>query len=600
MSEKIIPERVDIDPKYKWDLGAMYKDEVHWNQVYNEVTSLTEDFTKYEGNLITSGNQLFMALEDMGEITRRVRSLYSYASMNLDQDTRVGKSQELSSRALGAYVLVSEKTSFVEPEILSLTDAKIEEFYKEEPKLEKYRHYLNDTLRLKDYVLSAREESILAQMGEVSAAPQTIFSMLNNADLTFETIIGENGKEVEITHGNFIPLLESEDRGVRERAFKSLYKTYGSFKNTFAASLNGDLKKNIFESNLRGYKSSREASLAKNNVELSVYDNLIESIHDNLDTMYKYMEIRKRALGLDELHMYDLHTPMVKDFEMKIAYEDGVKLVKEGLKPLGSEYMEVVEEGFSSGWIDVYENRGKRSGAYSGGSYDSKPYILLNYHDTLDNVFTTAHEMGHSIHSYFTRKNQPYVYGDYCIFVAEVASTVNESLLINHMLDKAVDKKERLFLINHYLDTFKSTVFRQTMFAEFEKIINEHLEAGGALTADFLCQEYKKLNELYYGPGVVIDEEIAMEWARIPHFYYNYYVFQYATGYSAAASLTERILEEGQPAVDDYIGFLKSGSSDYPLEVLKGAGVDMTTREPVDKAMKLFKKLVDEMDSLID
>lgn len=600
MSEKIIPERVDIDPKYKWDLASMYKDEAHWNQVYNEVTSLTEDFAKYEGNLITSGSQLFKALEDMGEITRRVRSLYSYASMNLDQDTRVGKSQELSSRALGAYVLVSEKTSFVEPEILSLTDAKIEEFYKAEPKLEKYRHYLNDTLRLKDYVLSAREESILAQMGEVSAAPQTIFSMLNNADLTFETIIGENGKEIEITHGNFIPLLESEDRGVRERAFKSLYKTYGSFKNTFAASLNGDLKKNIFESNLRGYKSSREASLAKNNVELSVYDNLIESIHDNLDTMYKYMEIRKRALGLDELHMYDLHTPMVKDFEMKIAYEDGVELVKEGLKPLGSEYMEVVEEGFSSGWIDVYENRGKRSGAYSGGSYDSKPYILLNYHDTLDNVFTTAHEMGHSIHSYFTRKNQPYVYGDYCIFVAEVASTVNESLLINHMLDKAVDKKERLFLINHYLDTFKSTVFRQTMFAEFEKIMNEHLEAGGALTADFLCQEYKKLNELYYGPGVVIDEEIAMEWARIPHFYYNYYVFQYATGYSAAASLTERILEEGQPAVDDYIGFLKSGSSDYPLEVLKGAGVDMTTREPVDKAMKLFKKLVDEMDSLID
>lgn len=600
MSEKIIPERVDIDPKYKWDLASMYKDEAHWNQVYNEVTSLTEDFAKYEGNLITSGSQLFKALEDMGEITRRVRSLYSYASMNLDQDTRVGKSQELSSRALGAYVLVSEKTSFVEPEILSLTDAKIEEFYKAEPKLEKYRHYLNDTLRLKDYVLSAREESILAQMGEVSAAPQTIFSMLNNADLTFETIIGENGKEIEITHGNFIPLLESEDRGVRERAFKSLYKTYGSFKNTFAASLNGDLKKNIFESNLRGYKSSREASLAKNNVELSVYDNLIESIHDNLDTMYKYMEIRKRALGLDELHMYDLHTPMVKDFEMKIAYEDGVELVKEGLKPLGSEYMEVVEEGFSSGWIDVYENRGKRSGAYSGGSYDSKPYILLNYHDTLDNVFTTAHEMGHSIHSYFTRKNQPYVYGDYCIFVAEVASTVNESLLINHMLDKAVDKKERLFLINHYLDTFKSTVFRQTMFAEFEKIMNEHLEAGGALTADFLCQEYKKLNELYYGPGVVIDEEIAMEWARIPHFYYNYYVFQYATGYSAAASLTERILEEGQPAVDDYIGFLKSGSSDYPLEVLKRAGVDMTTREPVDKAMKLFKKLVDEMDSLID
>jgi oligoendopeptidase F len=423
--------------------------------------------------------------------------------------------------------------------------------------------------------------------------------MLNNADLTFPKIKDEDGRDVEITSGNFIPLMESKNRDVRKNAFKELYKTYYGFKNTFAAALNGDLKNNVFNARLRNYKNTREAALSGNNIPLSVYDNLITSIHDNLETMYKYMDIRKRALKLDELHMYDLYVPIVQDVDFDIPYEEGVKIIKRALSPLREEYLKGMEEGFNSGWIDIKENRGKRSGAYSSGSYDSKPYILLNYHDTLDNVFTVAHEMGHSMHSYFTRKNQPYIYGDYSIFVAEVASTANEALLLDYMLKNAKNKNEKLYLLNHYLESFRTTVFRQTMFAEFEKIIHEHLEGGGAITADYLCETYKKLNELYYGPNIVVDDEIAIEWARIPHFYYNYYVFQYATGFSAAVALSEKILNEGDEAVENYMNFLKSGSSDYPINVLRKAGVDMETVEPVNNAMELFKRLVDEFDDLL-
>ena len=596
---KEILERKDVLKEDTWDLESLFENLQAWEKSYDKAINLASEFVSYQNKTTSSGEVLYKVLVDRDDLFRQVQNLYSYASMNLDQDTRDGKSQALSDKALGLFVEVQEKTSFLTPEILSLDSSKIETFYKEEPKLELYKQFIDNIIRQKDHVLSSREESILAQMGEVADAPQKVFSMLNNADLKFPTIKDETGKDVEITHGNFIPLMESENRDVRKAAFQGLYNTYEGYKNTFAATLNGDLKKNIFNANIRNYKSSRQASLDQNNILTSVYDNLINSIHNNLDSMYKYMEIRKRALGVEELHMYDLYTPIVKDVGFKIPYNEGVELIKEGLEPLGEEYMKVVEEGFNSRWIDKYENRGKRSGAYSGGSYDSKPFILLNYHDTLDNVFTTAHEMGHSIHSYFSRKTQPFVYARYGIFVAEVASTANESLLMDHMLKNVKDKNERLYLLNHYLESFRTTVFRQTMFAEFEKIINEQLESGGALTADYLCEEYKKINELYYGPNVVIDDEIAMEWARIPHFYYNYYVFQYATGYSAAVALSEQILKEGKPAVDRYIDFLKSGSSDYPLEVLKKAGVDMTTEEPVNNAMALFARLVDEMDKLI-
>ena len=598
-SNNEILERKDIPKEHQWDLESMFVDVKAWEESYNKAKEMAKNFGSYKGQVVSSSKNLYEALKDMGELVRITENLYSYAHMRLDEDTREGSSQALSDRGLGLLVEVGEKTSFVEPEILTLDLATLERYYEEEPELILYKKHIGNIMRQKDHVLSSREESILAQLGEVANSPQKIFSMLNNADIKFPTIKNEDGKDVEITHGNFIPFMESTNRAVRKSAFEALYTTYKGYKNTFAASLNGDLKKNIFNANVRNYKSSREASLDRNNVSLSVYDNLIKSVHNNLDSMYKYMDIRKRALGVEELHMYDLYTPIVKDVDFKIPYEEGVELVKKALVPLGEEYMKVVEEGFSSRWIDVYENRGKRSGAYSSGSYDSKPFILLNYHDTLDNVFTTAHELGHSIHSYFTRKAQPYVYGDYSIFVAEVASTANESLLIEYMLKNVKDKNEKLYLLNHYLESFRTTVFRQTMFAEFEMTINKYLESGGALTADYLCETYKKINELYYGPNIVVDEEIAMEWARIPHFYYNFYVFQYATGFSAAVALSEKILAEGKPAVDRYINFLKSGSSDYPLNVLKVAGVDMTTEEPVNNAMKLFSKLVDEMDKLI-
>lgn len=594
-----IQERKDIPNEYKWDLESMYENVEAWNEDYKRCVELSKEFENFKGQVVKSSENLLNTLKKHDELYRLVENLYTYTHMKLDEDTRLGNSQELSDKGLSLYVEVEEKTSFLVPEILTLNVEELNKYLEEQEELKLYNHFLDDILRVKEHILSAREESILAQMGEVANSPQKIFSMLNNADLKFPSIKDENGKEIEITHGNFIPLMESKNREVRKTAFEELYKTYKNFKNTFAASLNGDLKKNIFNARIRNFASSREASLSANNIPLTVYDNLINAIHNNLDSMYKYMDIRKRALNLDELHMYDLYVPIVKDVDFNIPFDKGVEIIKKALAPLKDEYLAGMNEGFNSGWIDIYENRGKRSGAYSSGSYDSKPYILLNYHDTLDNVFTVAHEMGHSMHSYFSKKNQPYVYGGYGIFVAEVASTTNECLLLDYMLNNVTDKNERLYLLNHYLESFRTTVFRQTMFAEFEKLIHEHLENGEALTADYLCEAYKKLNELYYGPNMVVDEEIAMEWARIPHFYYNYYVFQYATGFSAAVAFSEKILKEGDTAVNDYLNFLKSGSSDYPINVLKKAGVDMTTEDPVNNAMQLFKRLVDEFDKLI-
>ncbi|NLW23043.1 MAG: oligoendopeptidase F [Tissierellia bacterium] len=598
--EKVgLKERKDLPIEYTWDLESMYKDEKEWEEDLKKALNMAESFGKYEGKIGSSRESLLNALKDRDDLYRTVSNVYSYTRMKLDEDTRVGKSQALYDKALAAYVQVREKTSFLEPEILQIDGNVLNSFYEEKEELKLYKHYLDDLLRQKDHVLSAREENLLAQMGEIANAPQQIYSMLNNADIRFPVIKNEEGVDVEITQANFIALMESKDRKVRKAAFKGLYHTYNNFKNTYAQILSGNIKKNIFNARVRNYKSSIEASLDKNNIPLYVYDNLIQSVHDNLDSMYKYMEIRKRALGLDELHMYDLYTPIVKDVDYKIPYEEGKKLIIRGLHPLKEEYISVLKEGFDNRWIDVYENKGKRSGAYSGGTYDSKPFILLNYQDTLDSVFTTAHEMGHSVHSYFSKKNQPYIYSGYSIFVAEVASTVNEALLLDYMLKNAKDNREKMYLLNHYLEQFRTTVFRQTMFAEFEKTIYEYAEKGGALTADYLSETYKKLNEKYYGPNVVIDDEIAIEWARIPHFYYNFYVYQYATGFSAAIALSQLILKEGDGAVKRYLDFLKSGSSDYPINVLKTAGVDMTQKEPVDNALKLFGQLVEEMDRLI-
>nr|WP_300003216.1 oligoendopeptidase F [Tissierella sp.] len=592
-------ERKDLKKEDTWDLEAMFENFEAWEKEYKEVKDLSLKIEDHKENFTNSAQELLSALKDRDEILRRGENVIVYAHMRLDEDTRETDSQSLNDRAQNLWVEVMDKLSFFLPGVLSLDETKLMKFIKENKELSLYRKFLDDILRQREHLLSPREESILAKMGEVGNSPQKTFSMLNNADLKFPTIKDETGKDIEITHGNFIPLMESTDREVRKNAFKALYKTYKGFENTFASTLNGDLKNNIFNANMREYSSTREASLSENNIDLSVYDNLIEAIHENLDSMHKYMDIRKRALGVDELHMYDLYTPMVKDVDFNFEYDDGVELIQEALKPLNEEYLSAMDKGFNDRWIDIYENKGKRSGAYSSGSYDSKPYILLNYHETLDNVFTVAHEMGHSMHSFFTKNNQPFIYGNYSIFVAEVASTCNESLLIQHMLKNEKDKNKKLYLLNHYLESFRGTVFRQTMFCEFEKIINEYLEGGGALTAEYLSDTYKELNRVYYGDSVVIDDEIAIEWARIPHFYYNFYVFQYATGFSAAVSLSQKILEEGDGAVEKYLDFLKSGSSDYPIEVLKKAGVDMTTKEPVNNAMKLFKELVDEIDKLI-
>ena len=591
--------RKEVPLEHTWDLESLFKNQESWDDEYELVKKLAEEFELYKGKATLSSDNLYKALVARDNLYRRGGNLAVFTHMKLDEDTTNNISQGLSDKAMNLYVEVNEKTSFLEPEILLLDTEQLKEFVEEKPELKLYSQFLDDLLRQKSHILSAREESILAQIGEFSNAPQKIFSMLDNADLKFPNITDENGKEIQVTHGNFIPLMESKDRQVRKAAFEAVYSTYRSFKNTYASILDGDLKKNIFNSKIRNFNNTREASLSSNNIPVEVYDNLIVAIHDNLDSMHKYMDIRKRALGLEELHMYDLYTPIVKEVDFKIPYREAVELIKTGLHPLGKDYSTIMDEAFRSRWIDIYENKGKRSGAYSSGSYDSKPFILLNYHDTLDSAFTLAHELGHSIHSYFTRKTQPFVYGNYSIFVAEVASTANETLLLDHMLNNVKDKNQKLYLLNHYLESFRTTVFRQTMFAEFELIINQHLEAGGALTADYLCGEYKKLNHLYYGPNVIVDEDIEMEWARIPHFYYNYYVFQYATGFSAAVALSEKILKEGDNATEKYLEFLKSGESDYPINVLKKAGVDMTTKEPVNNAMALFRKLVEEMDSLI-
>ncbi|NLJ78225.1 MAG: oligoendopeptidase F [Tissierellia bacterium] len=594
-----IKERKDIPEEYIWDLESMYEDLEDWEEDLRKLQGLAENYSEYNGIVAESADTLLNALRDRDDIYRLASNLYSYANMRLDQDTRVGESQALLDRALAAYVRVQEGTSFLVPEILQIDADKLSSYYKEVDGLELYRQYLDDILRQQEHVLSIEEENLLAQMGEITSAPQQIFSMLNNADIKFPSIMDEDGEEVEITQGNFIPLMESKDRNVREAAFKALYGTYKDFRNTYAQTLNASIKKNIFSTRVRKYASSIEASLKQNKIPIAVYDNLINSVHNNLDSMYRYMDIRKRALGVDELHMYDLYTPIIKDVDFDIPYERGKELVIEGLKPLGDEYIEVLQQGFDDRWVDVYENRGKRSGAYSSGTYDSKPFILLNYQNTLDSVFTIAHEMGHSMHSYFSKENQPYIYGGYSIFVAEVASTVNESLLLDHMLKNVEDENERLYLLNHYLEQFRTIVFRQTMFAEFEKLIYEYSEGGNAITADYLSDTYMELNKKYHGKNMIVDDEIAMEWARIPHFYYNYYVYQYATGYSAAVFLSQQILMEGGVAVDRYMDFLKSGSSDYPIEVLKMAGVDMTTEEPVNNALEIFGRLVDEMDEML-
>lgn len=597
---KKLPSRSEIKVEDTWKLEDIFASDDAWEKEFEEVKALIPQMEKFKGKLGESAQTLYDALQEQDELTMRVSKLYTYAHMRYDQDTTNSFYQGLNDRIKTLYTQIASALSYVTPEILSIEESKIKQYMAEHKELKLYAHALDEITRERPHILSESEEALLAQASEVLGSSSNTFGMLNNADLEFPSIKDENGEEVEITHGRYIRFLESSDRRVREEAFKAVYETYGKFKNTFASTLSGTVKKDNFSARVRHYNSARHSALSTNNIPEEVYDNLVKTVNDNLHLLHRYIDLRKKVLGIEELHMYDLYTPLVKDVKMEVTYEEAKDYILKGLKPLGEDYLNVLKEGFENRWVDVHENKGKRSGAYSSGTYGTNPYILMNWQDNVNNLFTLAHEFGHSVHSYYTRKTQPYPYGDYSIFVAEVASTCNEALLNDYLLKTIDDEKQRLYLLNHYLEGFRGTVFRQTMFAEFEHDVHVRAQNGEPLTPELLTKLYYDLNKKYFGDNLVIDEEIGLEWARIPHFYYNYYVYQYATGFSAAAALSKQILEEGDPAVERYVGFLKSGSSDYPIEVLKKAGVDMTTSQPIEEALTVFEEKLTEMERLLN
>lgn len=597
---KKLPERSEINEEFTWKLEDIFQSDDDWEKEFQAVKELIPGISSFQGKLGESSETLYEALQYEDHVLERIGKLYTYAHLRYDQDTTNSFYQGLYDRARALYAQVGSALAFIVPEILSIDVQKIKSFLEENEKLRLYEHALDEINLQRPHVLSAKEESILAEASEVLNASSNTFGMLNNADLEFPSIVDENGEEVQVTHGRYIRFLESGDRRVRHDAFKAVYDTYGKFKNTFASTLSSTVKKHNFTAKIRNYKSARHSALAANNIPEEVYDNLVNTVNQYLPLLHRYVKLRKKVLGLDELHMYDLYTPLVKDVKMEISFEEAKDIILKALAPLGEDYLNVVRKGLEERWIDVYENKGKRSGAYSSGSYGTNPYILLNWQDDVNNLFTLVHEFGHSVHSYYTRKTQPFPYGDYSIFVAEVASTCNEALLSDYLLKTIDDEKKRLYILNHFLEGFRGTVFRQTMFAEFEHLIHLKAQNHEALTADVFTKEYYELNKKYFGEEhMVIDKEIGLEWARIPHFYYNYYVYQYATGYSAATALSKQILEEGEPAVKRYMEFLKAGSSDYPIEVLKKAGVDMTSAEPVEAACKVFEEKLNEMEQLL-
>ena len=597
MSETKIRQRHEIPVEDTWKLEDLYVSDEAWEAELATLEADKAEAASYAGRLGASAAELLAYLTRMEQVNAKVELLANYCMRKADQDTRNATYQAMSGKFMSVVVALGAACSFETPEIMAIDDETLDGFYAAEPGLERYRRYLTDARRMKEHTLSAAEEKLLAAAGEVTGAPSDIFGNLNNADMTFPDIEDGEGNKRPLTQGTFIGYMMSEDRVLRKNAYEALYHSFRNFKNTSAALLNAQGKQLKFKADARKYGSTLEAALNRTNVPTSVYLNLIEAVHQNMDKMHRYVRLRKKLLGLDELHFYDSYTNLIPGVDRKIPFAEAKQTVYDALHPLGEKYRAILKEGFDNRWIDVYENAGKRGGAYSAGAA-VHPYVLLNYDGTLNSQFTLAHEMGHALHSYLSNATQNPIDADYVIFVAEVASTCNEALLMEHLLANTTDKKERAYLINHFLDQFKGPLYRQTMFAEFELIMGRHVAAGHTLTADLLCSEYKKLNELYYGPDMIVDDEIAMEWARIPHFYYNYYVFQYATGYSAAIALSRKILVEGEPAVADYLGFLSGGCSKSPIDLLKGAGVDMTSPEPVNAALKLFGELLDEMEAL--
>ena len=588
-------ERSTIENKFKWTIDEMYPNEESIEKDIQKVKELIEEVKRYKGILADSEENIFKALNISEEASRILQNLYVYTHMKSHEDTRINKNQSNATKTDMLSTELSMATSYMVPEIIAMDNEKLENYLKTE-KLSHYKKYVDDILRLKPHTLNEREEELLAAVADLSGVPENVYDMLSFADLQFPEIEDENGEKVRVTHSNFSLLLKSKDARVRKDAFEAMYGIYGQYKNTFASILYGGIKSEIFYAKTRKYESALQGSLFQDNVSVDVYNNLIDAVHENLDTLNDYIDLKKKFLGLDKINMYDLYVPLTENFDMEISYEKAQKIILEALKPLGEEYLENVKKAFAEGWIDVYGNEGKQGGAYSWGSYDSKSYILMSYKDDLNSLFTLIHEMGHSMHSFYSKNNQPYLYSGYKIFVAEVASTLNELLLINYLLKNAESKEERVYLLNYYLEQFRTTVYRQTMFAEFEKICHGKVEEGEPLTAEDFNNIYYDLNKKYYGESCEVNEEIALEWARIPHFYSNFYVYKYATGFSAASALSKQILEEGESAVSRYKEFLKSGGSEFPLDQLRKAGVDMEKKESVDEALHVFKDLVKQLE----
>ena len=599
MDSKNLKTRDQIDNKYKWNIEAMIPDESIIDGALEDIEKQAGKYAKaYGGRLTSDAATLLSAFKERDSIWRELEKIYVYARMRRDEDNSDSRYQAMSSKCNAVIAAVSAALAFFTPELLSASEDDVMGFVDKEPGLEEYRFAIKDTFRQKAHILSQPEENIMAQMSEVTGATNDIFTMLNNADMKFPEITDEDGDKVAVTHGNYITFMESHDRGVRKAAYEAMYDPYKSLINTIATCYNYNTISDVINARIRKYESARAAALSGDDIPGEVYDNLVNVVNKNLPTMHRYVELRKEMLGLDKMYMYDMYVPLIQLPKKQVPYEEGLDIMRAGLSPLGQEYIDRMNEGISQGWIDVYENKGKTSGAYSFGSYDSYPYILLNYTDTLKDVFTIVHEMGHSMHSSYTRQYQPYIYGSHSIFTAEVASTVNESLLMRYLLDKETDLEMRRYLLNMHLEEFRTTLFRQTMFAEFEDMTHRAIESGQVLTADSMCQQYEELNAKYYGTAVEKDDTIKYEWARIPHFYNAFYVYKYATGYSAATAISNKILTDGEPARKAYIEFLKTGESDYPIQLLKIAGVDMSSPEPVEKAMETFNSLLDEFEKL--
>ena len=595
----MVLQRNEIDEKDTWDLSTIFETDQKWEEELALLTEDTKQAASLEGHLLDSAESLLDITERYLELSRRLEKLYVYAHMKNDQDTRVAKYQEYYAKAMALYSQLDQVFSFYEPEFMAITEEQYQNFLAEEPKLQPYKHFFDKLLQNKDHVLSQREEELLAGAGEIFGAASETFAILDNADIVFPFVKDEDGNEVQLSHGVYMRLVESKNREVRRGAYEALYSTYEQYQHTYAKTLQTNVKVQNYRAKVRNYKSAREAALAANFVPESVYDNLVSAVRKHLPLLHRYLALRSKILGIPDLKMYDVYTPL-SSVEYSFTYEEALKKAEEALAVLGEDYLSRVKRAFSERWIDVYENQGKRSGAYSGGSYDTNAFMLLNWQDNLDNLFTLVHETGHSMHSSYTRETQPYVYGDYSIFLAEIASTTNENILTEKLLQEVQDDATRFAILNNFLDGFRGTVFRQTQFAEFEHAIHQADQNGEVLTSEFLNNLYADLNQEYYGLSKEDNPQIQYEWARIPHFYYNYYVYQYSTGFAAASALAEKIVHGSQEDRDRYIEYLKAGKSDYPLNIMCKAGVDMEKEDYLNDAFAVFERRLDEFEALVE